>query len=141
MTRRDPSAKGASGMALSPYDRGVGTVALGLLLWILLGGAVLIAMSGSPGEWLSRRIPLVPPTWWTPVIVVLVTYIILPLIIPLMQRLSRCRACGKSTFITSEHLKEWDTHANPNQRAAGGRRFWPEAECSECHADLHAPNR
>lgn len=122
--------------AVSPYRRGVGAITLGVLLYLLITAATFFTLSGLPGDWLATKLSIVPPEFWSPLIAATLMYAVLPYVIPLMQRLSRCRMCGKSTLTTSEHLKEWDSRANPGQHTAGGRLFWPERECSECHADL-----
>ena len=132
--RRDPQSSAAS--FVSPYGRGVAAVTIGLLLYLLITAVLFFSLYASPRDWPADRLPAVPAVFWSMLIYAILTGVMLPAIIPLIQRLSKCPVCGKSTLVTSDHLDEWNVRANPDQRTAGGRRFWPERQCSECHADL-----
>ena len=116
----------------------MGWVALALeaLIFVIIAAAALLAIWGLFGDRIAAWLPFLSSGAWSGVIAAISLRVLMPLVHPITSQLSRCPVCSKPTLLTSTELDEWDVRANPDGRTAGERRFRPEEQCSQCHADL-----
>jgi hypothetical protein len=122
---------------LSPHTIGWVALALEGMICLAISIGALFALWGLFGDQMAAWFPFLSPAAWSTLIAVVLLKLLMPWVYPLTRRLSRCPACDKPTLLTSPGLDEWDLRANPDGHVAGQRRFRPEGQCSQCHADLH----